>query len=350
MKVAVIGDIHVGVRNDREAFHQYFELFFNKCFFPELARRGINTVIQLGDLFDRRKYISFSSLKRAKEYLFEPLRNQGILMYSLVGNHDIALRNSTEINAHSLLLQEYTNVVPITTPTELTIGNQPFLLLPWICDSNQQESLKAIRNSAARYCCGHLEIATFTMYRGTESLDGYDPKMFEHFDIVFSGHFHHRNSKGNIRYVGAPCEHTHMDQGDIRGFEILDTETGDVEFVENPHTLFEKVVYDDTRVDPRQIDVSQFQNKFVKLVVTQKSDYFAYDTFIQRLYNAGAHDIRIMDTAADMTAEELDQSVDIDDTQTILSHYIETADVTVDRNDLKQFMNKLYIEALHIQQ
>ena len=39
------------------------------------------------------------------------------------------------------------------------------------------------------------------------------------------------------------------DAGDIRGFNIFDTETYEMEFIENPYNMFEKVYYEDTPVN-----------------------------------------------------------------------------------------------------
>ena len=346
-KVAIIGDIHIGVRDDKEVFHKYFEKFFTECFFPELEKRGVKTVIQLGDLFDRRKYVNFQSLKRSKGYLFDPLRDKNMFMYVLVGNHDIALRNTLDINSPELLLSDYLNIEPIAEPTEIEVYNTKFLIVPWICTDNHKESMEMLKNSDAKYCCGHFEIASFQFYRGVESHEGLEPKLFKQFDRVFSGHYHHRSSNGNIQYCGAPCQHTHMDQGDIRGFDILDTETGEIEFVQNPFTMFERFVYDDSKHDPRGIDVSTFSEKYVKIVVNKKTDFCAFDNFMDRVYNSNAYEIKVIETVQDMSAEELDETVDIEDTRTILSHYVDTAEVDVPRDDLKKYINTLYMEALN---
>ena len=59
MRICLLGDTHFGVRNDSKAFHAYYEKFYQQTFFPILEERGVRTIIQLGDLFDRRKYINF---------------------------------------------------------------------------------------------------------------------------------------------------------------------------------------------------------------------------------------------------------------------------------------------------
>ena len=91
-KVAIITDTHFGARDGRHIFHDFFEKFYTNTFFPALKEYKVDTVLHLGDLFDRRKYIDYFSLMRSKEYFFEPMRDYK--MHVLVGNHDIALRNS----------------------------------------------------------------------------------------------------------------------------------------------------------------------------------------------------------------------------------------------------------------
>ena len=71
MKVALITDTHYGARSDSIPFDNFFEKFYSQCFFPELEKRQIKTVMHLGDIFDRRKYINFNTLKKCKEYYFE---------------------------------------------------------------------------------------------------------------------------------------------------------------------------------------------------------------------------------------------------------------------------------------
>ncbi|NBP57189.1 hypothetical protein EBU71_11785 [bacterium] len=56
MKVVVITDQHFGARNDSIHFLDYYERFYRDTFFPTLEEHGINTVLILGDTFDRRKY------------------------------------------------------------------------------------------------------------------------------------------------------------------------------------------------------------------------------------------------------------------------------------------------------
>ena len=80
MKVAIITDTHFGARNDSQHFDSYFRKFYDEVFFPYLDQTGIKTLLHLGDVFDRRKYINFNTLRSCKEYFFEQLKVRGIDM------------------------------------------------------------------------------------------------------------------------------------------------------------------------------------------------------------------------------------------------------------------------------
>lgn len=347
-KVALITDLHFGAREDREIFHSFFQKFYENVFFPELQKRGIKTVLNLGDTFDRRKFVNFNTLKRSREYFFEPLSKNGINMYMLVGNHDIYLRNSLSVNSLELLLNDYTNIFPINEPEVITVYGTNILMLPWICSENYEKSLALLKNADASICLGHLEIAGFAMYRGMDSHEGLNRELFDSFDLVCSGHYHHRSSSGSIHYLGNPYEITAMDYGDVRGFHVLDTETLQLEFIPNPYTIFDRYVYNDEREDPSSIDTSTFKEKFLKIVVQKKTDYYKFDTFIDRVYNAGCHEVKIIDDSREIVTDDLEENVDIEDTKTILRHYVENSDVSVDKKKLSDYINTLYIEALNI--
>ena len=77
-KVALITDTHFGVRKGSQIFHDYFEEFYSKTFFPTLLDRGITTCIHLGDVFDVRKGIDYWSLDWAKRVFFNELYYRGI--------------------------------------------------------------------------------------------------------------------------------------------------------------------------------------------------------------------------------------------------------------------------------
>lgn len=77
--IALLGDTHFGMRNDSLDFHHLYEKFYTNVFFPKLKENGIKTIVQVGDLFDRRKYINFNTLALCRRIL---LRQAGRIQYA----------------------------------------------------------------------------------------------------------------------------------------------------------------------------------------------------------------------------------------------------------------------------
>ena len=349
MKVAIITDQHFGARNDSIAFLDFFEKFYDNTFFPVLDTNNIDTVLVLGDTFDRRKYVNFYALDRAKKMFFDKLEDRGIRVHMLAGNHDTYYKNTNEVNSPDLLLTEYNNIDVISKPETIVIDGTSICMMPWICPDNYQESIDHMATTKADICMGHFEIAGFAMYRGMESHDGLGKEMFERFDMVFSGHYHHRSSDNHIHYLGNPYELTWQDHNDTRGFHLFDLENRELEFIANPYRMFERVEYDDKETDPVDLDTLDLAQKYVKLVVVNKTDFYKFDKFIQKLYNKGCHEIKIIEDMSEFNDGELGEEISLEDTVSVLTHYIDSIETDVDKEQVKTFMRTLYTEAVNIE-
>ena len=349
MKVAIITDQHFGARNDSIAFLDFFEKFYDNTFFPALDANSINTVLVLGDTFDRRKYVNFYALDRAKKMFFDKLEERGIRVHMLAGNHDTYYKNTNEVNSPDLLLVEYGNIDVISKPETIVVDGTSICMMPWICPENYQESLDHIKNTKAEICMGHFEIAGFAMYRGMESHDGLAKETFEKFDLVFSGHYHHRSSDQHIHYLGNPYELTWQDYNDPRGFHLFDLDTRELEFICNPYRMFERIEYNDKDQDPVDLDVLELEQKYVKLVVVNKTDFYKFDKFIQKLYNKGCHEIKIIEDMSEFQDGEIGEEINLEDTLSVLSHYVDSIETDVDKEQIKTYMRTLYTEAVNIE-
>ena len=355
MKVAVLGDTHFGARNDNQAFHDYFEKFYRDVFFPYLKENNINRIIQLGDLFDRRKYVNFYTLKRSKEYFFDELVTNDMFMYMFVGNHDTYFKNTNEVNSPELLLrdeyQRYMEIYSEPANVELQDGTA-IAMLPWVCSGNYEQSMKFINNTKAQILFGHLELAGFEMHRGAINDHGMETKPFDKFDMVMSGHFHHKSSRGNIHYLGTPYEMTWSDYDDPKGFHIFDTETRELEFIRNPYSMFQKWFYNDTAANPLEggIDFTKASGAIVKVVVKNKTNPYWFDMYISALEKAGALDIQVVEDHLNLQLEDDDDIIDeAEDTLTILKNYANSITTNVETADLNKFLTDLYAEALTVE-
>jgi DNA repair exonuclease SbcCD nuclease subunit len=347
LKVAIITDTHWGVRNDSLVFIDFFEKFYTNVFLPTLDERGIDTVLMLGDTFDRRKYTNHVSLHHAKRIFFDPLEERGIRIHMIVGNHDTAYKNTNDVNSPDLLLREYNNIDVIDSPETIIIDGTSICMMPWICPENYQESIDEMKNTKAEICMGHFEIAGFAMHRGMESHDGLSKEIFDKFDMVFSGHYHHRSDDGHIYYLGNPYELTWQDFKDTRGFHLFDLERRELEFISNPNTMFERVEYDDKDCEPIDLDLIDLTGKYVKLVVVNKTDYYKFDKFIQKLYNKGCYEIKIIEDFSEFEEGQIDEEINLEDTVSVLSNYVDSIETDVDKEQIKTFMRTLYTEAVN---
>ena len=345
MKIAIITDQHLDGRKGNLAFWNYFQKFYDEIFFPTLEKEGIKVVFDLGDTFDNRKSMDFNTFHRVRENYFERLKPYNVHM--LLGNHCTYYKNTNRINSPELLLEQYPNVKIYSEPTEVLMGKKVFLMLPWINKENQEDVFRRLETSEADICCGHLELTGFEVTPGMKMDHGMDPQLFHRFKRVWSGHYHHKSKKGNVQYLGNPYQMYWNDYKDRRGFHIYDTESDKLKFVANPYEIFDKIFYDDTSVDYNKQDVSDYKDKYIKIVVEEKRDYQMFETLVDRLYNVGVHDVKVVENLVDEDSKT-DIEISSKDTLTLLNEYIDEVEMSVDKSDLKGLMRSLYIESCNV--
>jgi DNA repair exonuclease SbcCD nuclease subunit len=343
MKVAIITDTHYGCRKGSKLFQDYFELFYKNVFFPTLEQYGITTVIHMGDAFDSRKSIDYQSFEWAKRVVFEPLSKYDV--HLITGNHDCYYKNTNNVNSPNLLLQSYPNVKTYSSPTEIKVDNLNVLLIPWICMENEEQSLKAIKNTKSKIAMGHLELQGFHVNRSVVMEHGLEANIFKNFTKVFSGHYHTRSDNGTVFYLGNPYEMFWNDVNDPRGFTIFDTETLEHTPIDNPHRLFYNIYYEDT---PYQMfDVSEYENKIVKVIVRKKSDTKQFEKFIDKLYSINVSELKIVENFQIQESEDF-EAFDSEDTMSILNRYIEEAEVNLDKTIVQKLLQEVYQEACEL--
>ena len=345
MKICVISDTHWGAKKGSKHLHDYFELFYENVFFPALEEHGVETVIHMGDAFDSRKSIDYQSLEWAKRVVFDPLKKYQVHM--IVGNHDCYFKNSNHVNSPELLLQDYSNIKTYSSPTNTKICGIDMTLIPWICSENYDETLKVIRKSKSKIAMGHLELKGFRVNKHLVMDEhGADPKMFDKFDKVFSGHYHTRSDNGKIFYLGNPYEMYWNDVNDTRGFHIFDTETLEHTPIDNPYRLFYNIYYEDT---PYQtFDSSEYVSKIVKVIVRKKSKPKDFERFIDKLYKIGIQDLKIVENF-DIQENENFVIDEEENTISILNRYIDESECDFDKNIIKGIFEELYKQACEVE-
>jgi hypothetical protein len=299
----------------------------------------------MGDAFDSRKSIDYQSLEWAKRVVFEPLR--GYEVHMIIGNHDCYYKNTNNVNSPSLLLKDYPNVKTYSSPQTINVGGLDIMMVPWICSENYDETLSQIKKSKAKVAMGHLELQGFRVNRNLIMEEhGTDPKIFDKFTKVFSGHYHTRSDNGKVFYLGNPYEMYWTDVNDTRGFHIFDTETLTHTPINNPYKLFYNIYYEDT---PYQVfDASEYENKIVKVIVRKKSKPKDFEKFIDKLYTAGIQELKIVENFDIQENEEFEID-ETENTLSILNRYIEESEFQFDKNIIKGIFQDLYRQSCEVE-
>ena len=141
-------------------------------------------------------------------------------------------------------------------------------------------------------------------------------------------------------------EFTWSDAHDPKGFHVLDTHSRELTKIANENTLFERIHYDDSKIDYNMYSTSHLDGKFVKVVVINKSDLFTFDRFIDRIQDQKIHELKIAESFNEFLGENVeDEGVSLDDTNELLDSYVENVETELDKNKLKLDMRNLLIEA-----
>ena len=347
MKLLIINDTHTGIRNSSDIFLENASKFYKDLLFPYCDKHNIKQILHLGDYYDHRKFINFKALTHNRKSFLNPMRDRGMTMDIIPGNHDTYFKNTNELNSLKELLGHYMNVVHIVMkPTVMNYGGLDIALLPWITSENHSESMNFVKNCKASILGGHLELNGFDMMRGIKNTHGMSKEEFSRFELVLSGHFHTKSQQDNIMYLGTQMEFFWSDAHDPKHFHVLDTETREIEAIVNPFTLFEKITYDDTRTDYNNYSLVNIDNKFIKVVVINKSDPFTFDRFCDRIQAKNIHELKISENFEEFMGERVgDEGVSVEDTTTLLDSYVESVDTDLDKNRIKIEMRNLLTEA-----
>lgn len=346
MKVCIISDQHFGARKGSKFLHDYFKKFYNEVFFPYLKENDIKVVIDMGDTFDNRRNIDLWSLEWAKENYYNKLRDLGITVHTIVGNHTAYYKNTNSVNTVNLLLSEYKNVIVYSEATEVKLDKLKVLFVPWINQENDQTTRKLIKKTSCKCVMGHLELNGFRAHRGHVMEDGMGCELFEKFERVYSGHYHTRSDNGKIFYLGNPYEMFWNDVNDTRGFHIFDTDTVEHTPINNPFKLFYNIYYEDT---PHQMfDAAEYENKIVKIIVRKKSNIKSFEKFVDKLYSSGIQELKIIENfdiieSEDFTVEETENTL------SILNRYIDESEINLDKFIVKNLFQELYRQACEVE-
>jgi hypothetical protein len=238
----------------------------------------------------------------------------------------------------------------IEKPTVVNYDGLDFALVPWINPENEKTTLEFLSKCKATYVGAHLELEGFEMQAGIPCVHGMKASTFNRFEMVLSGHFHTKSQQGPIHYLGSQYEFFWSDAHDPKYFHVLDTDTRVLTPVHNPVTIYERVYYDDT-VDKAEYkygvgELPDVENKFVKLIVVNKSKPKLFEKFVDRLNMKRIHELKIAENFSEFIGQSVDDDkISVDSTEELLYTYIDAVDTVLDKDRLKNEVHQLMIEA-----
>ena len=213
-KVACFTDIHFGLKSGSRTHNQDCENFVS-WFCDTAQAQGCETAIFLGDWHHNRSTTDVSTMNYTVSNL-EKLSQSFEKVYFILGNHDLFYKDKREINSVEFM-RLFPNIVPIRelyTEGDVTI-------MPWLIG----DEWTTVKQLKSRYIFGHLELPHFYMNAMVQMPDHGQLQTghFQHQELVFTGHFHKRQQKGNVVYIGNAFPHNYADAGDDdRGMMIMD--------------------------------------------------------------------------------------------------------------------------------
>jgi DNA repair exonuclease SbcCD nuclease subunit len=344
MKIAVIGDTHFGARGDSPLFLNHFLKFFEEQFFPYIKENGITKVLHLGDLFDRRKFVNFNTLHHTKKRFIDWFDQNGVELHCILGNHDVFYKNTNRLNSpKEVLAQCHSSFHLYEDVQEVCFNGATILMVPWINEENKDRFMQKIKDTPATILAGHLELTGYEVMPGVKFGEGMDDKFLEKFDLVLSGHFHKKSSKGNVHYLGTQYQMTSIDTNEIKGFHVLDTETRELQFIPNPMKMFHNVEWRNGTLI-QDFDPSRYKGTYVKVLVYEKKSETKFDQFIDSLYAAEPANVSIIEDLSDRTKEEGELDIS-EDTLSLINKEIDGMEAE-NKEELKNIVREIYMESL----
>lgn len=268
-KAACFTDIHFGMKSNSSIHNKDCEDFVD-WYIAKAKEEGCDTGIFLGDWHHNRNSLNITTMDYSLKAL-EKLGKAFDQFFFFPGNHDLYYKDKRDI--HSVEFGKY--IPGITVVHEPTVIGD-VKLCPWLVG----DEWKHISKKKAKYIFGHFELPHFYMNAMVQMPDHGEIQLdaFENYELGFSGHFHKRQSKGNMHYIGNAFPHNYADAwDDERGMMILEW-GGQPEYYSWPNQptfrtvkLSQLIDEADTLIKPKQhlrvtldIDISFEEASFIK--------------------------------------------------------------------------------------
>lgn len=331
--VMVFTDLHLGLKNNSRQ-HNDWCVDFIKFLIAEAKSRDIKTCLFLGDWHHNRSSVNVITLNYSLTCL-RLLSEAFDDVVMLLGNHDLYYRD--KLDTHSMpYVTEFDNIHLITEPTAQ--GNCVFV--PWLVG----DDWKLIPSLKQPYMFCHAEIAKFKMNAAVEMPDhgGLNSDHFGHQKLVVSGHFHKRQRKGKILYMGNAFPHNYADvHDDDRGCMVWQIGTQEPEFIRWHHApKYRMWNLSQVLVNPAvYLDNRTFARINVDVKLSYEDQNFLRELFEHELQ---ALDVQMLMPKSDMDSDFVDAEQEFESVdQIVLNHLAHIESVTMDKDLLTQIYQSI---------
>lgn len=285
-KLALFTDIHFGRKNNSDQHNQdcidYIKWFLSQC-----EEQNVDAIMFLGDWNEHRTSINGRTLWYSY-HAAKLLVDSGLPVFIIVGNHDLQNTNTRDIFS-TKYFEQFDHFHVIDRPTLISdLGknkDKKIMMFPYLFE-NEYKDLNSF--SDVKVWMGHFEFKGFVVTGENRVMEhGPEHTSFKDVHRIFSGHFHKRQIKDNVVYIGNVFPADYGDANDFkRGMAIYNIDSDDLKFIDwdncpkyintNLSKMIkspQKVLYNGARVKCTiDKDISFQQSKDIKKMFKDKFD------------------------------------------------------------------------------
>ena len=323
-KYVLFTDIHFGEHGNSDEFNQDcidFIEFMVRYYQQKVPTEQQGGAIFLGDWYHSRNQVNVKTMDYAVKGLSILDKNLPMTKM-LLGNHDLFYHDRRDITSVHLP-NGATNIEVIDTPRRIELDGQDCIFCPWLIND---ETLTNVLNgfiTAPDYVFGHFELPTFFVNKMTQMKGDFDLSDVKASKRVFTGHYHMRQERADVCYIGNCFSHNFSDANDWKnkGFAIVDLQENKidefVEWVDAPKYLSANIT--------KLRDVQTHLDKTVHLRLVNDAGLLPTDlnTLIGKVQDAfGITDISVVSPKLVQSNESTEKLEHIDDINVLVTKTI----------------------------
>lgn len=223
-RIVLIGDLHFGEKNNSADFNKQIINYLQTQIIDKYKDENV-VIIQAGDWFHQRNRLQVDTLNYGiigADMLGKAFGRENVLV--LAGNHDMFYENRLDVSS-LLAISEYVTVIDEVT----LLQSHSIVLTPWIVNEDQWQEVCKL-SEQFDYVVGHFELSSFRMNENYVMEHGYNPSGLKGYKRVFSGHYHTKQERDNIVYLGTPYPITLNEANGEHGDWYFDHITNELTF------------------------------------------------------------------------------------------------------------------------